>query len=355
MNQALLDQIVNAVLYEGYILYPYRPSVKNRQRWTFGGLFPRSYALAHASGDAWSNRTECLLRGGESAILHVRVRFLHLLARQVGELDAPVHDVADGDEPVFRPVVQLQVGERLLQTWQEAVERAVALEGLELAGLVDRARRQHFSFPASRTIEPVRGPAGQIEAILLRQQESVSGLMEVSALRVGAGLFKLVVRVENHTALDCPNETTREASVLRSLASTHTILCVQDGAFLSSIDPPDDHRLPAAGCRNEGTWPVLVGNPGEADTMLSSPITLYDYPQIAAESPGDFYDGTEIDEMLVLRILTLTDEEKQAAAAVDEHARALLARTSALGDEQLFGLHGKLRGMCLVPAENRDE
>ena len=46
MNQALVDRIVNAVLYEGYLLYPYRPSVKNRQRWTFGGLYPRSYCEA---------------------------------------------------------------------------------------------------------------------------------------------------------------------------------------------------------------------------------------------------------------------------------------------------------------------
>ena len=37
-----VDQVANAVLYEGYILYPYRPSaVKNRQRWNFGVVYPR--------------------------------------------------------------------------------------------------------------------------------------------------------------------------------------------------------------------------------------------------------------------------------------------------------------------------
>jgi hydrogenase maturation protease len=355
MNQALLDEIVNAVLYEGYILYPYRPSVKNRQRWTFGGLYPHTHSISHGSGDAWSMRTECLLRGGAAAILDVQVRFLHLLDRQVGELHSPLHDLADGDVPAFGPVAQLRVGERLLQTWQEAVERAVTLEGLVPDDLMHQARRLHFTFPASRAIEPVRGPAGQIDAILARHQEAVSGLVEVSAEPVGARLLKLVVCVENQTALDCPSQISREEAVLRSLASTHTILRVHNGAFLSSIDPSDEYRLQAALCRNEGTWPVLVGNAGETDTMLSSPITLYDYPQIAAESPGDFFDGTEIDEMLVLRILTLTDEEKQAAAAVDEHARVLLARTGALEDFQVLGLHGKLRGMRLVPAENRDE
>jgi hydrogenase maturation protease len=355
MNQALLDQLVNTVLYEGYILYPYRPSVKNRQRWTFGGLYPQSDSAARASGHASVMRTECLLRGGRGTILDIQVRFLHLIARQVGELARPVDDRADGDEPAIRPVAQLRVGDRLLQTWQEATEREVRLDAVDLADQIDQPRGLHFTFPASHTIEAVRGPAGQIEAILARRQESVGGFVEVSAAPVGAGLFKLVVSIQNDTVLDFPKTTSHEESVLRSLASTHTILHVRAGAFVSSIDPPDEYRPHAALCLNEGTWPVLVGAPGDADTMLSSPITLYDYPQVAAESPGDFYDGTEIDEMLVLRILTLTDEEKQAAADVDEHARALLARTSALGDERVLELHGTLRGMSLVPAENRDE
>src|SRR3954453_21569620 len=71
MNRALVDPIADAVLYEGYILYPYRPSVKNRQRWTFGGLCPQSYSAAQ--GDAWSMQTECLLEGGGDAALTVSV------------------------------------------------------------------------------------------------------------------------------------------------------------------------------------------------------------------------------------------------------------------------------------------
>ena len=125
---------------------------------------------------------------------------------------------------------------------------------------------------------------------------------------------------------------------------------MQNGAFVSLIDPPDECRALAAQCHNEGTWPVLVGRPGDKDTMLSSPITLYDYPQVAAESPGEFFDGTEIDEMLVLRILTLTDEERQAVAAVDERARALLYRTRSLSQEQMMGLHGAVRTLRPVRA-----
>jgi hypothetical protein len=92
-----------------------------------------------------------------------------------------------------------------------------------------------------------------------------------------------------------------------------------------------------------GTWPVLVGEPGDKRTMLAAPIILYDYPQIAPESPGDLFDATEIDEILTLRILTLTDDEKQAMAGLDERVRAVLQRTESLAPAQLRELHGAMR------------
>jgi len=92
-----------------------------------------------------------------------------------------------------------------------------------------------------------------------------------------------------------------------------------------------------------GAWPVLAGEPGRRDTVLCSPIILYDYPQIAVESPGDLFDGAEIDEILSLRILTLTDEEKSAMRRSDERARLILERTEALPPEHFMKLHGALR------------
>jgi hydrogenase maturation protease len=130
---------------------------------------------------------------------------------------------------------------------------------------------------------------------------------------------------------------------------------VRGGAFVSLLDPPEPWGEAAAGCRNVGTWPVLVGEEGQTDLMLSSPIILYDYPQVAPESPGDLFDGTEIDEILTLRILTLTDEEKRTMAAVDERAQALLARTEGLGGEQLLRLHGAVRGLRPLPGEQGHE
>jgi hydrogenase maturation protease len=136
------------------------------------------------------------------------------------------------------------------------------------------------------------------------------------------------------------------------LASTHTILSTQGGEFVSLLDPPERWAEDVAACRNIGTWPVLVGEEGQQDTMLSSPIILYDYPQVAPESPGDFFDSTEIDELLTLRIMTLTDEEKRAMATLDGRAGALLKRTEALAREQLLGLHGTIRGVRTPPGED---
>jgi hypothetical protein len=106
-------------------------------------------------------------------------------------------------------------------------------------------------------------------------------------------------------------------------------------------------------CKNVGTWPVLVGEEGDRDTLLSSPIILYDYPQIAPESAGDLFDGTEIDEILSLRIMTLTDEEKREMSQSDERARQMLERTEAMPVEHLMKLHGVLRGLRPLREEIR--
>ena len=91
MNVTRAEQVANAVLYEGHILYPYRPSaVKNRQRWTFGAVFPQAYSAAQGGTEAWIMQTECLVQGSRHATLDVRVRFLHLQDRAVGELATPL-------------------------------------------------------------------------------------------------------------------------------------------------------------------------------------------------------------------------------------------------------------------------
>jgi hydrogenase maturation protease len=348
MNRTQVARIADAVLYEGYILYPYRPSVKNRQRWTFGGLFPESYCQAEPGSDASSNQTEFLVQGGPATRLEVDVRFLHLTARQVGEI---VPSPAQGPECElpFRPVETLRVGDRLFHTWQEAQEREIVLPEVTLGELAGSPQTHHFLFPGGGQTELLYGPAGEIAGILVRQQHALAGDSELAAVEIAEGLYRVTVRVVNRTPLAEEDCRSRDEAALRALASTHLILGVQQGAFVSLLDPPGCCREAAAACLNIGLWPVLVGAEGERDTMLASPIILYDYPQVAPESPGDFFDGTEIDEMLTLRVLTLTDEEKQAMAAVDERAGALLARTEALAREQMLGLHGTVRNLRPLP------
>jgi hypothetical protein len=345
MNREAADRVANAVLYEGYILYPYRPSVKNRQRWTFGGLYPEAHCRAQGGSDAPSSRTECLVRGGADTTFEAAVRFLHVTARVAGEIDPPLADWPDGAAPPFRPVEALRVGDRLFHTWQEAEEREVALDPITLGELSARPYRCSFMFPGGRRLEPLRGTAGEVRGVLVREQHTLEGAVEVTATAAAAGLYRVALVVANRAPLEDAGRKSRDEVVLRTLVSTHSILGVSRGEFVSLLDPPGECREAAAACRNLGTWPVLVGADGATDTMLSSPIILYDYPQVAPESPGDFFDAAEIDEMLTLRILTLTDEEKRAMAGVDERAAAMLARTEETAREELCRLHGTLRDL----------
>lgn len=121
---------------------------------------------------------------------------------------------------------------------------------------------------------------------------------------------------------------------------------MEQGEFLSLLDFPDGLADLVTQCKNFGTWPVLVGD--NADMMLSSPIILYDHPQIAPESAGNLFDSTEIDEILSLRILTLSDEEKREIRESDDRARAILERTENMPQEQMMKLHGVLRGLTPI-------
>ena len=135
----------------------------------------------------------------------------------------------------------------------------------------------------------------------------------------------------------------------RTFCSTHTVLRATGGEFVSLTDPPERLRAAAAACQNVGTWPVLVGEPGQRDTLLASPIILEDHPRVAPESPGDLFDGGEIDQLLVLNILALTEEEKAEMRAADPRTRAILERTEALTPDQLMRLHGAIRDVAARP------
>ena len=312
MNNQLVNNIVRATLYEGYILYPYRPSaVKNRQRFNFGVLYPPACA---ASGPS-QMQTECLWQGDEQTTLSISVRFLHLVSRETRGAD---------------------------EAWQEAVEREVCADSLRLGELRSAPQQVAFTFPAQTTSDQTE----------VRRQQALAGTIHLAVAQLSERTCRLTARVMNETPSGEADSAGRDEALLHSFVSTHTILNVNGGEFVSLLDPPEALGESARLCRNVGTWPVLVGADGERDTMLSSPIILYDYPEVAPESPGDFFDGTEIDEMLTLRILTLTDAEKAEMRAADERARQLLERTESLPAEHLAKLHGAVRGLRRVAGES---
>jgi hypothetical protein len=308
------DAIVRAVLYEGYVLYPYRASsLKNRQRFTFGCVHARAAEPEGEGGDPCRMKTECLVVGGEGALALVAVRFLQVIER-VDQPSCPV--------------------------WHEAVERTVPVPERTVGALAREGEIVRFAFDAEHR---------EVDGVL-RRSAAIAGLVEVRAAPVASGAHRVAVEIRNLTPAEAgrrpggpDRQAARDTDLLSTFASTHTLVGVRGGELVSLVDPPEALREAAAACENVGTWPILVGDPASRDLMLSSPIILEDHPRIAPESPEALYDCTEIDEILTLRILTLTDAEKAEVRATDPRARALLDRVEALGPEAICRLHGTAR------------
>jgi hypothetical protein len=341
MNLEFAKQVADSVLYEGYLLYPYRASaVKNRQRFNFGVLLPPAYAQAQTGNDAWSMQTECLLEG-DNPRLDVRLRFLQVILRRAGRILGPTPGACGASEPRYEIVPEIVVDGEAYPTWQEAIEREVKALDCSVSDLARQPLVVEWNSPAMNETETLRNAADQPAGVLIRRRERVDCSMHLKTIRLDERLWKVTVEVANRSA--CDARCTRDEALPHSLIAAHTILAGRQGLFASLLDPPETLKTASASCRNIGTWPVLLGSEGERDWMLSSPIILYDYPQIAAESAGSFFDGTEIDEMLTLRILTMTNEEKREMAATDPRTRELLDRTEAMTPAELARLHGALR------------
>ncbi len=334
-----VEKIAASVLYEGYVLWPYRRSAqKNQKRWTFGGVYPRAYSEAEGGNDPWLMQTQCLVVG-EKPTVEVKVRFLHVVERQVGRYAGVAGQRADAGRLEF--VDELRVGKERYLAWEEAAEREVVVEGLKLTEL-GTPMRAAISIPAGSLEEPLADEDGRVPGALVRSWLGLEGAVEVGAEPVREGLFRLTVKIMNTAPWSGQN---REDTLEQTFVSTHTILEVEGGEFVSLMDPPEELQQLAEECENVKTWPVLAGEEGDKHTILSSPIILYDYPQIAPESPGDLFDGGEIDQLLTLSILSLTDEEKEEARATDPRAREILDRSESLSEEDLMSLHGVMRGL----------
>jgi hydrogenase maturation protease len=273
---------------------------------------------------------------GDRATLRARIRFLQPMAREIGAAPGT-------DETGFACVPELRVGDRLYTTWHEAVEREIA--SLELPITEPIRSASLFSFPKSLTVEPIYDDEHRLFGSIRRRLDALSGQIEYRIEAIDVEVCKFTGRIANRTPVTLSEMRDPNALLLRTFASTHAILEAHGAEFLSMTDPPPRYANAAEACRNIGCWPVLVGDEqrGVRGTILASPIILSDYPAIAPESAGDLCDSAEIDEILTLRVMTMTDAEKREMRGVDEFARRILERTEGLQSSQLLKMHGTMR------------
>ncbi len=310
--------IADAVLMEGYVLYPYRASApKNRFRWTFGVLAPRTWSEAGGC-EAWWLEAQVLVAGTPSRIA-AQLRFVQIERRRVEDHEGT-------------PLARLECDGEILEPWDEGLDRTVDVE------IATRPGEERFSFPGSRSSEAHLG--GRVVRTRLALEGAITTRCET--LDAPQPLARLTIRVANTTPWP-ELHASRGSAIAGAFASTHLLLGVEGAELLSALDPPAWARQAAAHCTNVRTYPVLAGPPGSTDVALLAPFILYDHPQLAPESAGDLCDATEIDELLMLRTRTLTDDEKRQARATDRRAAQIIDRAELLPLDELARMHGATR------------
>ena len=341
MSLAAARQVADAVLYEGYLLYPYRASSsKNQVRWQFGVLGPPG-ASAAGVGEEPAMSTEILVARHAAATLDLYLRFLQVqsrvLERWTGAAWAGVDEL-------------LVAGTRWI-SFHEAAAREVPLVGIGLDEL-GAGRAFGVGAPAGIEVEALHEGGGLVGR-LVRTRWEVSATVTLSTRPArDPRLVILQVRVDNHTGAAVEDTglpgsadagTARDVAARYSLVGTHLLLSSHGTEFVSLLDGPAWSAADAASCAQSRCWPVLVADDDGRDAVLVSPIILGDHPSIAPESAGDLFDATEIDEILTLRVMTMTEQEKADARGTDPRAAAILSRCDAMDGDALSLLHGARR------------
>jgi len=332
MSIELARTVADAVLWEGYLLYPYRASsAKNLIRWQFGVLGPPDPLDSGIAEDP-SMHCECLMSGTPDTSVQIELRFLHLVRRQTQQ------GSLDNDLPTTEPPGP----DGTLLSFDEAVQRELVFGPFRLSEL-ESARSVDVSVEAGEETAPPDDRGGRT----VRTRRRLTGTLAIHAeplnapeTAAGPETFRLGCTVRN----DHPDPVgSRDEAIAVSLLGAHLLLQTSNGSFISLLEPPAHLEAEAKHCRQSRCWPVLAGSPGDTDVVLASPIILYDYPAVAQESAGALFDSTEIDEILTLRVMTLTDQEKAAARATDPAAAAIIDRCEAMPEETLARMHGILR------------
>ncbi|WP_067668656.1 hypothetical protein [Nocardia miyunensis] len=319
-GRARARAVADAVLYEGYLLYPYRADArKNRSRWQFGVLGPVD-AAADGFGEESEMSGQALLDVAGECSLRFAVRFLQLQHR----------GVRDADDA---PVAELTAAGRTWLDWDEAVECEIVLSPRAPEGFT-----APIQIPGGTDVERLGDPAGDPEGSIVRTRCDLDGRFELT-VEPDDGYLRLTMTVRNTAE---PATDQRDA-ITRSLIGAHLIVEAEGAQFVSLLEPPPSAEAAVRRCTQHRCFPVLAGPPGDHSLLLVSPIILYDHPEIAEQSPEPLFDSTEIDEILTLRVMTMTDAEKAAARTTDPRAARIVDRCEAMTAEDLARLHGVLR------------
>jgi hypothetical protein len=323
--------VANAVLYEGYLLFPYTSSArKNQMRWQFGVLVPAAYA-ARGNGERAEHGVELLFEadgGAAEPRIALALRFLHVVTRQIEENSAAG----------FVPVAELTLDGTRHITFEEACERDITLSLPAVAGAHTEAP---LVLDEEVDVEELRDAAGALCGRVVRRREALRGTIAASCAPSGAGAA-LRVHVRTANASDVARDASREDALRTSFVSAHVVLAAEGGAFLSALDPPPFAAEATRALRRDGLWPVLIGedaDPQRAPHVLAAPIILYDFPQLAKQTEGEHFDATEIDELLRLSVLSMSDDERAEARATDPRARAIVEQAERYGPEDAARLH----------------
>jgi hypothetical protein len=329
--------VADAVMYEGYLLYPYRASAaKNRIRWQFGVLGPQGAADAGV-GEEPDLSAQILVRTRAGSTVTVRLRFLQLSSRVVESFDPSTG---------FVNVDELWVGDQQWLAWDEAIEHELVVA----TAVVDGATAVDASIPisvdgATGEVTELRDPDGRLAGRASRSRRPLSAMVHLTARPLAdvPGVSRLSLHVQNLATLADPGQHPDGEALGRSLLGAHLLLSCESGELISLEDPPAELKAAAESCRQHRCWPVLAGPQTSTEIMLVSPIILQDHPQLAEESAGELFDSTEIDEILTLRILTMTEDEKAEARATDPRAAQIIDRSESLSEAELSRMHGALR------------
>jgi hypothetical protein len=276
--------VADAVLYEGFLLFPYAKSaLKNQMPFQFGVVMPQGY---DDPTEPAYQRSEFVLAGA-------------------GRVDGLLRFLEVGDEPIAREVA--------------------------------------FSFDVDAAEAQIPFDAGVLH-----------GCIAVSCRREG-DITQIALEVRNTATVD--GGLSRNEALQRALVSAHCLLHALDGEFVSLLDPPEYAKAAVERCRNERVFPVLTGEGSagaqRSHVLLLSPIILYDFPRIAAASKAHTFDATEIDELLMLSLASLSDEEKREARAAHPYVRQLIERAEALDADTQRALHGELTGAPIAAGDER--